>query len=245
MKQKKIQIKRYGVDKLFETHPVWSSNRLHVVLNENFMGNLVLRKLVSYYGTYTQGGPWGRLWMRQNYDPTITNDSRMYQSIRFDIRVTLKSVLPGVREKFSEKVESSKLNFMGSTLKTQNYYCINEVCACSEEIKLIVQSAPIREVVHGGEGWFYTDTFTAIHNTMKRQAVKLFRDILYVGDDFKPDPSIIIEDAVDKDEKETSGNAESSKVGEEEEEEGEFRGFALVGDSESDESDESDDDDDE
>ena len=223
---------------------MWSSNRLHVVLNENFMGNLVLRKLVSYYGTYTQGGPWGRLWMRQNYDPTITNDSRMYQSIRFDIRVTLKSVLPGVREKFSEKVESSKLNFMGSTLKTQNYYCINEVCACSEEIKLIVQSAPIREVVHGGEGWFYTDTFTAIHNTMKRQAVKLFRDILYVGDDFKPDPSIIIEDAVDKDEKETSGNAESSKV-EEEEEEGEFRGFALVGDSESDESDESDDDDDE
>ena len=220
------------MDKLFETHPVWSSNRLHIILNENFMGNLVLRKLVSYYGTYTQGGPWGRLWMRQNYDPTITNDSRMYQSIRFDIRVTLKSVLPGVREKFSEKVESSKLTFMGSTLKTQNYYCINEVCACSEEIKLIVQSAPIREVVHGGEGWFYTDTFTAILNTMKRQAVKLFRDILYVGDDFKPDPSIMIEEVDGTDEKESSGNVE------EEEEERGLQGFELLGDSESDDDEE-------
>ena len=202
---------------------MWSSQGLHEITNENFLGNLTLRKLVSFYGTYTQGGPWGRLWIRNNYDPTTTKDSRVYQSIRFDIRITLNSVSPVIREKFGERVESLQLNFMGRTLKAQNFYCINEVCKYCNKIKHIVQSAPVRDKVDGTQGWFYTDTFTAIHNTMKREAVKQFQNILYVGDDFKPEPSLVHEE---------DGKDENlPKSGGEEEE---VRGFALLGDSESD-----------
>jgi len=221
--------KKFGLDKLFDLRPCWSTQGIDVYTGGHFNGNQLLRKVVSFYASYYQGGPWGRVWVRNSYEPNRTRESRMFQAVRIDVRVMLQSVSPDVRNRFGKKVDSLKLTYMGRILKSQNYYCLAEICECSNEIKGIVESAPLREFCHEKDGWFQPETLSAVDMAIKRDIVKTFQDTLFV-DEYKADPSFlsVVSNSVD--------SSISSKIEEEEEKNkgtSQSRGFELFGDTDS------------
>lgn len=171
------------IKNMFQERPVWSIGNITERLKDFPAGSL--RKALAYHCYRFANGPWGKLWVRNGYDPRLDQRAGLYQALYY--RLPLKwyrneskelqqGSIPGPADAQEGAVGPSLADvcsFKALPLRRGIFVQLNDLI--DGEIQEILEGHLRREDLHCEEsnGWFDRETMDRIRSVMYRRFCEL------------------------------------------------------------------------
>lgn len=171
------------IKNMFQERPVWSIGNITEKLKEYPAGSL--RKALAHHCYRFANGPWGKLWVRNGYDPRLDQRAGLYQALyyrlplkwyRNESKESQQGSRPGDIDAQDGAVGPSLADVCSfKALPLRRGIFVQLLDLVDGEIQEILQDHLRREDLHCEEsnGWFDRETMDRVRSVMYRRFCEL------------------------------------------------------------------------